>query len=582
MNLRQELDQLISGRGSVVEDRRLRMLFDITWRYRLAESPEYATNTGAAGFNHLWTDNSLEAIERRNSELVLQTQALRSIDSSQLGASDTLNHELFSWNLNNAMEGRQFRSELLPLAQATGPQSTIPHILGLMPAFTVPHYEDILSRIASVPQVIDQTIALLDEGVASGIVAPRIVLKDVFGQIESLAVHVEDSPLLRAFREFPTSLADRERKRLTSQAYAALTDRAVPAFRRFYEYMTHTYVGACRETIAMSDLPDGDQWYDYRVRTYTTTELTAVEIHDIGIQEVQRIQAEMQQVIDESGFVGSFAEFTDYLRTDPKFFFSSAEELIVAYRDIAKRADPELPKLFGRLPQLPYGVIPIPDYSAQSATTAYYQPGSLEAGRPGYFFANTYDLASRPRWEMEALSLHEAVPGHHLQIALAQELGDIPDFRRYGRYTAFTEGWGLYAESLGDEMGFYTDPYSRFGKLTYEMWRAVRLVVDTGMHSLGWSRDRAIEFFKTRTSKPEHDIRVEIDRYISWPGQALAYKIGELKIKDLRSFAAGKLGAGFDIRKFHDMLLGNGALPLDVCERLMTEWVAREADAGAG
>lgn len=577
MDLRQELDDLISGRGRVAAGERLRRLFDITWRHRLAESPEYATYTGAHGFNHLWSDSSLDAIERRKGELDLQKQALDSIAASQLTAEDALNHELFSINLDNALEGRQFRSELLPLAQATGPQSTIPNILGLMPTFTVAQYEDIISRIRGVPQVIDQTIALLDAGAQARIVAPRITLKDVPGQIESLAEALADGPLLRAFREFPASFADRERTQLTKEAQAAVAEKAVPAFRRFYEYVTDSYLPLSRQTIAMSDLPDGSGWYAFRVRTYTTTNLTPGEIHHMGQSEVSRIKSEMHQVMKQSGFSGSFAEFTEYLRTDPKFFFTSAEELLVAYRDISKRADPELAKLFGRLPRLPYGVIPIPEYSAPFATTAYYQPGSLEAGRAGYFFANTYSLSSRPRWEMEALSLHEAVPGHHLQIALAQELGDLPEFRRHAQYTAFIEGWGLYAESLGDEMGFYADAYSRFGKLTYEIWRAIRLVVDTGMHALGWTRDEAIDFFKANTGKAEHDILVEIDRYISWPGQALAYKIGEMKIKQLRAAAEERLGSTFNIREFHDMLIGNGALPLDVCERLMTQWLAHKA-----
>lgn len=577
MDLRRDLDDLISDRGLVADGERLRSLFDITWRHQLATSPEYATYTGAHGFNHLWSDSSLDAIERRKGDLDLQKQALDSITASQLTAEDALNHELFSINLDHALEGRQFRSELLPLAQATGPQSTIPNILDLMPTFTVAQYEDIISRIQGVPGVIDQTIALLDAGVQAGIVAPGITLKDVPGQIESLAESLADGPLMRDFREFPASFSDRERTQLTRQAQAAVAEKAVPAFRRFYEYITDSYLPASRQTIAMSDLPDGPEWYAFQVRTYTTTDLTPSEIHEVGQVEVSRIRSEMNQVIGQSGFSGSFDAFCEYLRTDRKFFFATAEELLVAYRDISKRADPQLAKLFGRLPQLPYGVIPIPEYSAPSATTAYYQPGSLEAGRAGYFFANTYDLNSRPRWEMEALSLHEAVPGHHLQIALAQELGELPEFRRYARYTAFTEGWGLYAESLGDEMGFYTNPYSRFGKLTYEMWRAIRLVVDTGMHALGWTRDEAIAFFKANAGKAEHDIRVEIDRYISWPGQALAYKIGEMRIKNLRALAEAKLGERFDIRGFHDALLSHGALPLDVCSRLMAEWLTRQA-----
>jgi uncharacterized protein (DUF885 family) len=300
------------------------------------------------------------------------------------------------------------------------------------------------------------------------------------------------------------------------------------------------------------------------------------EIHDIGLREVKRIRAEMNVIIKSTGFEGSFEEFLHFLRTDPQFYHTSAADLMREYRDIAKRADPELTRVFGHLPRTPYGVIEVPSYAEQSTTTAYYQRGSLKAGRPGYYFANTYALETRPRWEMEALTLHEAVPGHHLQISIQQELENVPWFRQNPSYTAFSEGWGLYAESLGEEMGFYKDPYSKFGQLTYEMWRAIRLVVDTGMHYLGWSRQQAIDYFKANAGKSEHDIVVEIDRYIVWPGQALAYKIGELKIKELRAYAEEKLGDEFDIRAFHDEVLGRGAVPLKVLDTNIRVWVDRQ------
>ena len=284
----------------------------------------------------------------------------------------------------------------------------------------------------------------------------------------------------------------------------------------------------------------------------------------------------MDEVIESTGFEGDFRAFCDFLQTDPQFYYTDAEELLRGYRDIAKRIDPELTKLFGTLPRNPYGVIPVPSYAEKSQTTAYYMSGSIDAGRPGYFFANTYALDTRPKWEMEALTVHEAMPGHHLQISIAQELEDVPDFRRWGGYTAFVEGWGLYSESLGGELGLYTDPYSKFGQLTYEMWRAVRLVVDTGMHAFGWTRQEAIDFFAANSSKQLHDITVEIDRYIVWPGQALAYKIGELKFKELRARATKELGDKFDVRKFHDACLENGALPMDVLDAYIDEWIAGE------
>ncbi|HET9212856.1 MAG TPA: DUF885 domain-containing protein, partial [Thermoanaerobaculia bacterium] len=316
-------------------------------------------------------------------------------------------------------------------------------------------------------------------------------------------------------------------------------------------------------------------------RVSTTTTLTPEQIHQIGLAEVKRIRKEMDALIASTGFKGSFEDFCKFLRTDPRFFYDKPEDLLMGYRDIAKRIDPELIRLFGRLPRLPYGVIPVPSYSEKSQTTAYYEDGSLAAGRPGEFYANTYDLKSRPKWEMEALTAHEAVPGHHLQLSLAQELEGVPEWRKHDDYTAFVEGWGLYAESLGEEIGLYKDPYSRFGQLTYEMWRAIRLVVDTGMHTMGWTRQQAIDYFKANSAKAEHDIEVEVDRYIVWPAQALAYKIGELKLKELRAYAQKELGPGFDVRAFHDHVLGNGAVPLDLLEKNVRAWVAEAKTAAA-
>jgi uncharacterized protein (DUF885 family) len=311
------------------------------------------------------------------------------------------------------------------------------------------------------------------------------------------------------------------------------------------------------------------------VKWHTTTNNTPEEIHNIGLGEVKRIRSSMDTVMAAAGFKAGYAEFKRFLRTDERFYFKDVSLLLAAYRDIAKRADPELARLFGHLPQTPYGVKAVPDAIAPSQTTAYYDPGSFVAGRAGYMFANTYKLESRPKWEMEALTMHEAVPGHHLQISIAQELQGLPDFRKNTSYTAYVEGWGLYAESLGEEMGFYKDPHYKFGQLTYEMWRAIRLVVDTGLHSMGWTRDQAINFFRENAAKTDQDIFVEVDRYIVWPGQALGYKMGELKIRDLRGRAEQHLGNRFDIREFHDVVLGQGAVPLDMLEQQVNAWVQR-------
>jgi uncharacterized protein (DUF885 family) len=321
-------------------------------------------------------------------------------------------------------------------------------------------------------------------------------------------------------------------------------------------------------------MPNGAAMYEYNVRWHTTTDKTAKDIHEIGLSEVKRIRDEMDAVMARAGFKGSFDQFKTFLRTNPQFFFKDAASLVSAYRDVAKRADPQLAHLFGTLPRTPYGVLPVPDAIAPSQTTGYYDQGALSAGRPGTFFANTYKLDSRPKWEMEALTLHEAVPGHHLQISLAQELQNLPEYRKNTSYTAFVEGWGVYSESLGEEMGFYQDPYSKFGQLTYEMWRAARLVVDTGLHSMGWTRQQAIDYFVANTPKTAQDITVEVDRYIVWPGQALGYKIGQLKIRELRTKAERELGPKFDVRAFHDVVLSQGAIPLDVLEQRVAGWIA--------
>jgi uncharacterized protein (DUF885 family) len=540
----------------------------------MRENPEFATEVGCRGFNDRWTDNSTNAIERRKRELQAPLRVIQSIRRAQLGPADQLNYDLFRHNLEDAIAGRRFKGEYLAVSQLSGVQQDAAETLETAPHATVQDYEDILARLGSLPQVIDQTIVLLQRGLQSGVTAPRITLRDVPDQVKAQMVEDPDkNPLLKAFKEFPAEIPGHERVRLRAQAAAAVRERDIPAFGKLHEFLVTQYLPGARQTIALSDLPEGKAWYDFNVRTVTTTSLSAEQIHQLGLSEVRRIRGDMDKVIAETGFKGSFDQFLRYLRTEPRFFYTNKEDLLCGYRCIAKRIDPELIRLFGKLPRLPYGVLPVPAYSERSQTTAYYQPGSVQAGRPGYFYANTYALNTRPRWEMEALTAHEAVPGHHLQISLAQEMENVPEFRKYSGYTAFVEGWGLYAESLGGEMGLYEDPYTKFGQLTYEMWRAIRLVVDTGIHSMGWSRQQAIDYFLANSGKTEHDVTVEVDRYIVWPGQALAYKIGELKFKELRAYATKELAGTFDIRAFHDQVLANGALPLDVLDARIRDWV---------
>lgn len=556
---------------------RLHQLFKLDWERSLRESPEFATEVGHAGYNDRWTDNSFEAIARRKRELQAPLKIIASIRREKLSATDQLNYDLFKRNYELAVESSRFPGEYFQITQLNGIQQDIARLLEVSPHTTVKDYEDLLARLNGVPTVVEQAIVLLKKGLAAGITPPRITLRDVPQQVQNqLEPDPAKSAFLLHFQKFPPTITAADQVRLRRAAEVALQEKVLPAFKKLHEFVANEYVPGARETIAMSDLPDGKVWYELSARASTTTRLTPAQIHELGLAEVKRIRGEMDQVIADTGFKGNFAQFLEFLRRDARFSYTNADELLRGYRDICKRADPELARLFGKLPRLTYGVLPIPDYAAKSQTTAYYQPGSPKAGRPGYFYANTYAVETRLKWEMEALTLHEAVPGHHLQIALAQELEDVPDFRKHGHYTAFVEGWGLYAESLGTEMGFYKDPYANFGRLTYEMWRAIRLVVDTGMHSMGWTRQQAIDYFLANASKNEHDVTVEVDRYIVWPGQALAYKIGELKIKELRAFAARELGEKFDVRAFHDQILGNAAVPLEVLESRIKDWVKNQ------
>ncbi|MFO0945197.1 MAG: DUF885 domain-containing protein [Planctomycetota bacterium] len=435
-----------------------------------------------------------------------------------------------------------------------------------------------IARLRGLPAYIARTTDLMREGIRTKRVhLLKVIMKRVPDQIAAQIVKdPATSPFMKPFSKFPDAIATDERTRLTEQAKTVLKSQVIPAYSEFLNFFNKEYFPACTERVGIWQFPDGQDMYAFLAREFTTTSLSPEEIHKIGMREVERIRGEMERIIQQVGFQGTFAEFLEHLRTDPKFYYPDGASLLEGYRALSKRIDPTLVKLFRRLPRMPYGVEPIPNTIAPDTTTAYYRGPSADGSRAGTYFVNLFRPDTRPKYEMEALSLHEAVPGHHLQIALAMELGELPHFRRHSGYTAFVEGWGLYAESLGTELGFYQDPYSKFGQLTYEMWRAVRLVVDTGMHSLGWSREQAIDFFKANAAKSELDITNEIDRYIAWPGQALAYKIGELKIKELRARATEALGPKFDIRAFHEVVLGSGAVPLDVLEANVDAWIASQ------
>jgi uncharacterized protein (DUF885 family) len=567
------------------ETRRFHAFLDDDWKRWMHDNPEFATYVGYPGENRRWTDDSEAGFDARVKHLHESLAALKAIPRDALPPSEQLNYDLYLKNLQASDESLQYGGEPLsptsvrwiPINQMGGVQQSS-SLLALMPNQTVANYDDILARLESLPIVVDQTLALMQEGLKRGYTPPKITMRDVPKQVADLTpADPLKSALLQPFTEFPSSIAEADRAKLVERAKEIYTSRDLPAFQKLHEYLVSTYIPHCRETIAATDQPNGAASYAFNVRWHTTTQLTPAQIHEIGLSEVKRIRAEMDKVIQSTGFKGSFHDFTEFLRTDPRFFYTQADDLVNGYRILTKKVDPELAHEFGKLPRLPYGVTPIPDFMAPSQTTAYYQPGAPSAGRPGQYFVNTYDLKARPKWEMEVLSLHESVPGHHLQIALAQELEGVPEFRKHFDYTAFVEGWGLYSESLGDDLGMYKDPYSKFGQLTYEMWRAVRLVVDTGMHSMGWSRQQSIDFFRENTSKTDQDIAVEVDRYIVWPGQALAYKIGQLKIRELRTRAEKSLGNRFDIRTFHDAVLEQGAVPLDILDAHINTWLAAQS-----
>ncbi|WP_334078637.1 DUF885 domain-containing protein [Microbulbifer sp. M83] len=569
----------LPGDGAAAQ---LKGLQDLRYRWIMESYPASATYRGYPGVDDRWTDASLDGIKRRQEQTRRMLAASRQLDEEALPEELQLDYQLLYQDLLTEVKGFQFRDHLLPVTHMSGIQRNVPGVLNAMARGNADDYENILTRLEKLPALVQQTRELMARGLEQNITPPQITLRDLPDQIRALIPeNPDESPLLKPFNEMPASIPAAQQRRLKKRAHALYRDELAPAWRVMAEFVERDYIPGAVTDTAFTSRPDGLRWYAHKVRENTTTALSPAEIHRIGLNEVKRIRGEMQKIIAETGFEGDFDAFTEFLRTDPRFFHTSREALMRDYRDIAKRIDGELPKLFGKLPRLPYGVKRIPEYSEKSQTTAYYMPGSIEAGRAGVFFANTYALDSRPKWEMEALTVHEAMPGHHLQIALAQELEGVHPLRRLGGYTAFVEGWGLYSESLGHDLGMYQDPYSRFGALTYDMWRAVRLVVDTGMHQLGWSREQAIEYFMNNSAKPRHDVTVEIDRYLVWPGQALAYKLGQLKIKELRAAAEEELGNSFDIRAFHDHLLGAGAVPLNVLETRMTAWIESQASQRA-
>jgi uncharacterized protein (DUF885 family) len=569
-----------------------RAFLDRDWKQWLEEAPEVATAVGYPGLNDRWNDDSVAGIAARRHHLAESLTKLDRFARNALSNPERLNYDLYRELLVSAQDGLDFgldpfpfrlgspHSLRMPLNQLEGVQMNAADAGDIQPLDSVHDFEDLLARLDTFPVAVDANLALLEAGRRLGFTPPKITLVGVPGQIsDQITADPVASPVLKPFREFPVQIPSADQERLRTQARQLYQERVVPALTKLREYLETVYLPGARETIGADALPNGAALYTFLVRWQTTTDLTPQQVHAIGLREVHRLRTEIDALIQRTGFSGTFAEFCEFVRTDPQFFYSSPEELLDGYRVIAKKIDPALGHVFGRLPRSQYGVLPVPDYRAPTAPAAYYFPGAPTTGRPGCFYANTYKVGVRPRWEMEALTLHEAVPGHHLQLSLAQEPEGLPDFRRQTGVTAFVEGWGLYAESLGEEVGLYRDPYSKFGQLSYDIWRSVRLVVDTGMHALGWSRQKAIQYFRENSGKSDQDIQVEIDRYIVWPAQALAYKIGQLTFRELRTLAEQRLGDRFDVRAFHDIVLEQGALPLGELRARVGRWIDAQTAA---
>ncbi|HET7452771.1 MAG TPA: DUF885 domain-containing protein [Thermoanaerobaculia bacterium] len=570
--------------------RRLAELFDLSWHARMREMPEIASALGYGGVDDRLPDLSSEGLALGHRLSHFELAALDSIDRAQLTPDERLSFDLARRRFLLEIEGERFGSrdpwhnDWMLVDRMVDRIGGALELVSSTPARTVADYEAALARLRGFPRLADDGIARLKDGLKRGITPPRITLRDLPGSVDALLPSDPDrSPVLEPFRRIPGSIPSSERERLKNAADAAFTGEVAPALRRYRDFLVREYLPGARESLAMSAMPGGAAWYAWLLRYYTTTDLSPAEIHRIGLSEVARIRREMDGVIAAASFPGDFRRFAEFLRTDPRFFYRRPEDLVDGYRVIAKRIDPELVRLFRRLPRLPYGVRAMDEAQGKTAPSAYYDNGSSAAGRPGWLLVNTASLDSRPKWEMEALTLHEAVPGHHLAYAVAEELGNLPEWRKWDVYPAYSEGWALYAEGLGEEIGIYRDAYSRFGRLNLEIWRAIRLVVDTGIQTLNWSRQQAIDYCRENSARSDHDIEQEVDRYIVQPGSAPAYKIGERKILELRSLAERELGTAFDVRDFHEAVLGGGQLPLDLLERRVDDWIAdRKAAGGPG
>jgi uncharacterized protein (DUF885 family) len=545
-----------------------------SWNSRMELDPLFATECGDRRYNDRLPEAGEAAAEHQRQAYRDALSRLAGIPRGELPPAEQVNHDVFGHVLQGELAVLETGLYRMNFSKRAGFHTRMLDVLQLTPFESEVDYQAYLTRLRAFLTFTRQNIALLREGLRAGFTPARATLT---GALETVIPHIVTDPseslFFQPFRSFPSTVPEPARARLQEAARQVILTSVVPAFRELGTFLADEYLPGGVESVAATALPDGAHLYETMVRFHTTTDLGPRQIHETGLAEVRRIRGEMQALLERLNFNGSLAEFIQFLRSDPRFYVDTPAQLLKEAAIVLKRMDGELPRLFGRLPRTPYGIREIPAYLAPGSTTAYYFPPPGDGSQAGFYYVNTYELKSRPLYEIEALSLHEAVPGHHLQVALQQELAELPTFRRFAMFTAYVEGWALYAERLGLEVGFYTDPYSDFGRLTYEMWRACRLVVDTGMHALGWTRQQAIDFMAENTALTLLNIANEVDRYIAWPGQALAYKIGELKIRELRARAEAELGGRFDRRAFHDLLLGSGPVPLSLLEQWVVEWI---------
>jgi uncharacterized protein (DUF885 family) len=558
---------------------KLHALFDKAWEAAIVEDPLFATSVGRHEHNALLPSATPETMLATYNRLKSHLAELARIDKSKLPPSEVVNYDIFKRRLEGGIADYELGDWQITFNSDSGFHTGFSRLAKEVPLVTTKDYENYIARLRAWPRHVREQIANMRAGLKRGMTVPKPTLE---GYETTMSAHVIDDPSKSVFWEpfaaFPATVPASEHERLRKEGRAAVSEGAIAGYRELLDFFRKEYYPGARTTLGAAQLPNGAAYYQQKIRDFTTLDLTADEIHRIGLAEVERISAEMTAAMKKAGFQGDFAAFLNFLRTDPRFYAKTPEELLMHASRIAKRADGKLPALFKTLPRLPYTVEPVPPDIAPKYTTGRYVGAPEGSTQPGIYWVNTYKLEARPLYNLEALTLHEAVPGHHLQIALSRELQKLPNFRRYSYISAFGEGWGLYSEWLGLEAGFYTDPYSNFGRLTYEMWRACRLVVDTGIHAKGWTRQQAIDYMASRTALPIHEVTTEIDRYISWPGQALAYKLGELKIKELRKRAEQKLGTKFDVREFHDVVLGSGSVPLTVLESNVNAWIETASD----